>query len=206
MTVRTLVLVGNGLDTRRLAAALEPFDIALGIIEQGLRDDAPCDGLRAAHLLSHSGPFDGVLLAPAFVDGPDDPSVDDLLDVLTCCFGCIKAAIASFEARAVAGRVIALLPGGATMGEPGEVINSALAGAMLSLFRTVALEMRSTPVTVNTLVYATRAAEGPPGGEVLGDPEALASMIASLLGSGAGGINGQEIYALAGADVGRLHP
>ncbi|KAA0571519.1 SDR family oxidoreductase [Azospirillum sp. Sh1] len=206
MTARTLVLVGNGLDTRGLAAALKPFDIALGTIERGLRHDAPCDEPRAAHLLSRSGPFDGVLLAPAFVDGPDGPTVDDLLDVLTSCFSVIKAAIASFEERAVAGRVIALLPGGATMGEPGEAINSALAGAMLSLFRTVALEMRSTPVTVNTLVYATRAADGPTGGGVLGDPEALACMIASLLGSGARGINGQEIYALAGADVGRLHP
>ncbi|MBK4720909.1 hypothetical protein JJL56_18770 [Azospirillum sp. YIM DDC1] len=206
MTARTLVLVGNGLDTRSLAAALEPFDIALGVIERELRHDAPCDELRAAHLLSRFGPFDGLLLAPAFVDGPDDPTVDDLLDVLTSCFSCVKAAVASFEERAVVGRVIALLPGGATMGEPGEAINSALAGAMLSLFRTVALEMRTTPVTVNTLVYAMHTADEPAGGELLGDPEALASMIASLLGSGARGINGQEIYALAGADVGRLHP
>jgi hypothetical protein len=206
MTGRALVLVGNGLDTRDLAAALEPFGIALATIARGLRDSAPCDETRAVHPLSRSGPFDGVLLAPAFVDGPDGPTLDDLLDVLTSCFSCIKAAIASFEERAVAGRVIALLPGDATMGDPGDAINSALAGAMLSLFRTVALEMRSTPITVNTLVYAARAVDEPNAGGTVGDPEALASVIATLLGSGTRGINGQEIYALAGADVGRLHP
>jgi hypothetical protein len=194
MSTCRLVLIERGLDARSLAEAFSRFDITLSVFEQGFRHGGAFDDVHAVEMLTRHGPYDGLLLAPAIADGAADAPLDDVVDVLTSSFIYLKAALASFEDRAVAGRVIALLPGDATMGDPGDVVNSAIAGAMLSLFRTVALELRRTSITANTLMYSADETAG------------LATLINSLLDPDAHSINGQEIYACGGADVGRLHP
>jgi len=98
------------------------------------------------------------------------------------------------------GHVLALLPAAAAMSDALDTPTSALTGGMLSLSRTLALELRKLDITVNTLLY-----EGG-GGDEIAYMADVAALLATLAAQADGAITGQEIYACNGNDVGRLHP
>lgn len=202
-----VLFLANGLDASELAEALEAHLITLCPVELALPKGAPVDEEQVASLLDAHAGFDGLIFAPAFAaNGTLNASLDDLQDLLATGFAYVKAAMASFEARNLSGRLISLLPGTAAMGDPARLLDSTLAGAMLSLFRTLALELRKTPITANTLMYAQTPSPTNPEKMILADIQSLAALISMLLGKDTHGVNGQEIYAQGAADVGRLHP
>lgn len=202
-----VLLLADGLDTSDLAEALEAHLITLCPVELALPKGAPVNEEQVASLLDAHSDFDGLIFAPAFAaSGTLTASLDDMLDLLATSFVYVKAALASFETRNVSGRLISLLPGDAAMGDPAQLLDSTLAGAMLSLFRTLALELRKTPITANTLMYAAAPSELSPEKMMLADTQSLAALISMFLGKETRGVNGQEIYAQGAADVGRLHP
>ncbi|HFJ0421403.1 hypothetical protein [Pseudomonas aeruginosa] len=204
--MKKVLLLSNGLDTDELAIALNARRIELCQIEPNLRVGAVVDEAIAADLFANHSGFVGLIFAPAFpMDSDGQTSLDEMSDLLVTNFTYLKAALTSFEERNIPGRLISLLPGDAAMGDPAQFVNSTLAGAMLSLFRTVALELRKKPITANTLMYST-ASEAASSSAVLADPAAIAALIEALLASSTGCVNGQEIYAQGAADVGRLHP
>jgi hypothetical protein len=85
------------------------------------------------------------------------------------------------------------------MGDPLNSGSSGLAGGMLSLFRTLALELKKVNMTANSVLYECA------DGRLVGSTD-LASVIATLIGQHDGAITGQEIFAFAGQDAGRLRP
>jgi NAD(P)-dependent dehydrogenase (short-subunit alcohol dehydrogenase family) len=89
-----------------------------------------------------------------------------------------------------------VLPHAPLMGASGSVAASAVAGGLLSMARTLAIELARDAVTVNTV--AVDATSPPVPG--------LSAQLRTLLGSGGETITGQEIYLTAGSDLGRLRP
>jgi NAD(P)-dependent dehydrogenase (short-subunit alcohol dehydrogenase family) len=75
---------------------------------------------------------------------------------------------------------------------------SAVTNGVLSMARTLAIELARDSVTVNVLAIDTVV-----GTELRG---ALAAQLSALLGPGGQHITGQEIYLTAGSDLGRLRP
>jgi NAD(P)-dependent dehydrogenase (short-subunit alcohol dehydrogenase family) len=94
------------------------------------------------------------------------------------------------------GRLVFLLPHAPLMGAPGSAAASAVANGVLSMARTLAIELARDRIGVNVLAVD---AEQPDG-------DALAVQLRALLGSGGQGITGQEIYLTAGSELGRLRP
>jgi NAD(P)-dependent dehydrogenase (short-subunit alcohol dehydrogenase family) len=111
--------------------------------------------------------------------------------------------IQHYVRRAIAqrsgGHVVALLPAGAAMGDALDTPASALSGGMLSLFRTLALELRKLDMTVNTILYEV-------GDDGIAYTAEVAALLATFAAQANGAITGQEIYACNGNDAGRLHP
>ena len=145
-----------------------------------------------------------VILMP--VSGARNNAIDpeNIGDVLSGTFDTIKQIADCFEQSGRAARFILMLPGALAMGARGNINGAAITGALLSLARTLALELKKVGGTVNTIFY-----------EEVGDarhglsmawPEDLAEAVASLSVRNSGGINGQELFVLSAADVGRLHP
>jgi len=156
--------------------------------------------------MSQQSPFDCLLLAPANASpSQSSATLGEVSDALTVNFAMTKAAINHFEKTSTAGRLVSLVPGDAAMGDPTSLIHSAIAGGMLSLFRTVALELRKTSMTANTIMYAP-SKDPVSAKEEMIDAHGITVLINALLSVDSHGINGQEIYSLGGADVGRLHP
>jgi NAD(P)-dependent dehydrogenase (short-subunit alcohol dehydrogenase family) len=94
------------------------------------------------------------------------------------------------------GRLVFVLPHAPLMGASGSAAASAVAGGLLSMARTLAIELARDAITVNTL--AVDAASPP--------VSALSAQLGTLLGPGGETITGQEIYLTAGHDLGRLRP
>jgi NAD(P)-dependent dehydrogenase (short-subunit alcohol dehydrogenase family) len=94
------------------------------------------------------------------------------------------------------GRLVVVLPHTPLMAAPGLAAASAVTNGVLSMARTLAIELGRDAITVN--VVALDAA----------DPAvpALAGGLAGLLGPGGEAVTGQEIYLTAGTDLGRLRP
>lgn len=188
-----LLLAMNG---RR--ARIYPLD-SLATRVARIEDPAELDTL-VDEISSVLPEFNALILMPSVQSGAGlHDAAEEAGAVLTACFALMKAALARFEATATPGRLISVLPVDAAMGDPGDPANSAAAGGMLSLFRTVSMELKRLPVTANTIVVP--ALED--GGQAV---EGGAAMIRALCASDAQQVNGQEIYAAGAADVGRLHP
>lgn len=94
------------------------------------------------------------------------------------------------------GRLVFVLPHAPLMGASGSAAASAVAGGLLSMARTLAIELARDTVTVNTVAVDASNAGG----------SALSAQLAALLGPGGETITGQEIYLTAGSDLGRLRP
>jgi NAD(P)-dependent dehydrogenase (short-subunit alcohol dehydrogenase family) len=96
------------------------------------------------------------------------------------------------------GRLVFVLPSGPLMAASGSAGAAAVTHGVLSMGRTLAIELARDSVTVNVLAVHT-AAE-------VDWPTALAGQLSTLLGPGGQYITGQEIYLTAGSDLGRLRP
>jgi hypothetical protein len=92
------------------------------------------------------------------------------------------------------GRLVFVLPHDAVLGKPHAVAAGAVTGGILSLARTLAIELARVGVTVNTLLVAD------------GAETAVARQVATLVAADAADITGQEIYVTAGRGLGRLRP
>ncbi|WP_180900583.1 hypothetical protein [Martelella soudanensis] len=141
-----------------------------------------------------------VVLVPAL--SPLDSTLLALESRLAELFSITKSTAAVFEDSGNAPRFVVLLRGAAAMGQKDDLLNSALAGAMLSLGRTLSLELKKVGGSWNTIMYSSDL-----GVDNESDSIApVAALISVLAGSSGSAINGQEIFAMQGADVGRLHP
>ncbi|MCE0764233.1 hypothetical protein LWC35_15125 [Pseudonocardia kujensis] len=89
-------------------------------------------------------------------------------------------------------RLVFVLPATPLMGAAGQAGASAVANGVLSMARTLAIELARDEVTVNVLAVS--------------DPAGLGPQLGALLGEGGEGVTGQEIYLTGGADLGRLRP
>jgi hypothetical protein len=85
------------------------------------------------------------------------------------------------------------VPAADAMGDPDDAAGSALAGGLLSLGRTWAIELRKTGVPVNCVM-------------VDADLAACAPLLATLAQQPDCAMTGQEIFVAHGSDVGRLRP
>jgi NAD(P)-dependent dehydrogenase (short-subunit alcohol dehydrogenase family) len=123
----------------------------------------------------------------------DTEVAEPLADVLLA----VQQALPALRA-AGAGRLVFVLPVGPVMGEPSAGAAAAVAGGVLSMARTLAIELGRDGVTVNVVVV------DPLRLDELGP--ALAGEFAALLGNGGAGLTGQEIYVTGGVELGRLRP
>jgi NAD(P)-dependent dehydrogenase (short-subunit alcohol dehydrogenase family) len=94
------------------------------------------------------------------------------------------------------GRLVFVLPYAPLMATPGGAAASAVTNGVLSLARTLAIELARDSVTVNVLAVDAVAPAVP----------ALRAQLAALLGEGGGAVTGQEVYLTGGTDLGRLRP
>jgi NAD(P)-dependent dehydrogenase (short-subunit alcohol dehydrogenase family) len=93
------------------------------------------------------------------------------------------------------GRVVVLAPATAALGDPLRPLDCAVAGALISFVRSVAIELQRHGGAANAVFYET-------------DPKepAVSELISAVTAEHAAAVTGQEIYATNGTDLGRLHP
>jgi len=89
-------------------------------------------------------------------------------------------------------RIVFVLPAAPLMGGRDSMGASAVTNGVLSMARTLSIELARDGVTVNVLALGSDA-----------DP---AAQLAALLGPGGEQSTGQEIYLTGGSDLGRLRP
>jgi len=100
------------------------------------------------------------------------------------------------------GRLVFVLPAAPLMGASGHAGASAVTNGVLSMARTLAIELARDSMTVNVLAVNTSMepdVEGAAAGTLTGQ-------LTTLLGPGGEHVTGQEIYLTAGSDLGRLRP
>lgn len=113
---------------------------------------------------------------------------DGVADALSVVFAGCQRIVTDGTPRSIT----LLIPAACAMGDPGDGAGSALAGGLLSLARTWAIELRKTGVPVNCLMVDGLAA--------------CADLLVTLAGQPGCAITGQEIFVAGGSDVGRLRP
>ena len=150
-----------------------------------------------AALSTVESPVPAACLAP---DLPGDRDLEALSDeLLDAEIGDVLARVLAEVQRVLpglsgAGRLVFLLPAEAALGRPHAVAAGAVAGGVLSMARTLAIELDRDGITVNTLLYAE------------GAENAVAHQVSALLAAEGADITGQEIYVTAGSGLGRLRP
>lgn len=105
----------------------------------------------------------------------------------------------ALERSNVHGHLIILSPADCAMGDPNDLAGSILAGALISLKRTLALEFLKHGFTANCIFVGYR------NKDIL-DLETLARTIRLLAEQPGATITGQEIFLAAGLESGRLKP
>ena len=145
------------------------FDYGLGV--------RAADYLQAAAAVE-AGDADPLVLVPTLETGNPAEAWERVAEELTRNFELIQRFVRLAIARKSGGHVVVLLPAKAAMGDPSDSAAAALAGGMLSLVRTLALEFRKLGMTANMVLFE----------------------------SASGGTVGQAIYATGASDAGRLHP
>lgn len=93
-------------------------------------------------------------------------------------------------------RIVFVLPHAPLMAVAGGAAASAVANGVLSMARTLAIELARDRVTVNMVALDPAAPSA----------VALADQLTVLTGDGGDAVTGQEIYLTAGTDLGRLRP
>ncbi len=99
------------------------------------------------------------------------------------------------EAGQDSGSITIVLPAAATLGEAGYSVTSAFCGGVLSLARTLAIELRRQHIRVNTLMVDQH---------LPGVVASVATQVTALMSMP--GVTGQEIYLADGLDCGRIRP
>jgi NAD(P)-dependent dehydrogenase (short-subunit alcohol dehydrogenase family) len=94
------------------------------------------------------------------------------------------------------GRLVFVLPHGPLMAAPGSAAASAVTNGVLSMARTLAIELARDATTVNVVAVDAANPSVP----------ALSGLLSGLLGPGGEAVTGQEVYLTAGTDLGRLRP
>ncbi|MEU0514644.1 SDR family oxidoreductase [Amycolatopsis sp. NPDC006125] len=150
-----------------------------------------------AALSTLESPVPAACLAP---DLPGDRDLEALSDeLLDAEIGDVLAGVLAelqrqLPALSGTGRLVFLLPAEAALGRPHATAAGAVAGGVLSMARTLAIELARDGITVNTVLYAE------------GAETAVAHQVSALLAADGGDITGQEIYVTAGSGLGRLRP
>lgn len=159
--------------------------------------------VRSASYAEAGGALDAhpraIIIAPALSARAPAPSWSEVAEELTRNFEFIQRFVRQCIAGKRGGHVVALLPALAAMGDPSDSGTSALCGGMLSLVRTLALELRKVEMTANAVFFQRE------GGNA-GHARELAALLQTLVAQAGHAITGQAIYACGGADAGRLHP
>jgi len=193
----------NGSPVRTAPAAVAvfgdgPLSKAVGIAVAGVRCTAP-----AACVVATVPP-------PAPLQELSDIHLsNDVAAALAAVLAWVQQALDTMSEGG--GRLVFLLPYAPLLGAPGCVAPSAVTNGVLSMARTLAIELARDQISVNVLAIDDNRLldEGlHERGDVGRDGVAgvLATQLAALLGPDGGEITGQEIYLTAGSDLGRLHP
>jgi len=115
-------------------------------------------------------------------------------------FRAAQAFMASATSRATpAGHLVILIPADHAMGDPEDLAGSILAGTLISLVRTFALEFRKPGLTANCVFFDVS------NGDIDG-LDTIAELVSMLTSQTQPLINGQEIFASGGRDSGRRRP
>ena len=187
--------------TTRFLIAGETATIRDAVSEVLATRGLPVDAASYAHaamLLDGEGRASLVVI-PTFRHDDHSDAWSRIAAELTRNFELIQQYVCRAIEQRSGGHVVALLPAGAAMGDASDTPASALSGGMLSLFRTLALELRKLDMTVNTILYEV-------GGDGIAYTAEVAALLTTLTAQANGAITGQEIYACNGNDAGRLHP
>ncbi|GAA4936943.1 hypothetical protein EV188_11454 [Actinomycetospora succinea] len=131
---------------------------------------------------------------PAPLTDLDDGRLDrEVGDALAATLAHVQQAAATF---AGGGRLVVVLPHAPLLGTTRGAAASAVTNGVLSMARTLALELARDRVTVNVLAVDADAPS----------VRALAAELEALLGDAGADVTGQEISLTAGAGLGRLRP
>lgn len=185
-----LFYVGESAVGGHLLAAFETCGVALVSANQHHAVSGSSTSVNEVH---------GLLVAPALPVAAAHDVWQAVAEALTDAFEEIQRYVRANTSSKRSGHIVALLPAEAGMGDPRDSGASALAGGMLSMFRTLALELKKLGMTANVVLYEHV------DGRIAG-AEDVASAISMLIKQRSGAITGQEIFAFAGQDAGRLRP
>ncbi len=101
-------------------------------------------------------------------------------------------ALARLIMKARRGRILYVVSGAGLNGATDNEALSVISGGVAGMARTVARELASRNVTVNTVAYGPASGDGTPLARAI-DPEAVASACAYLLSDAAGSVTGQVL-------------
>ncbi|MFC5142954.1 hypothetical protein ACFPK1_32360 [Actinomycetospora rhizophila] len=173
-------------DRRDLVAAVRGDGALVPAVREALAAVTP--GLAPACCIVPRVP------APAPLADLDDERLDrDVGDVLVAVLAEVQRAAGAFSGG---GRLVVVLPHAPLLGIPGGVAASAVTNGVLSMARTLAIELARDGVTVNVLAVDAAAPS----------IRALTAGLEALLGDAGADVTGQEVYLTAGTDLGRLRP
>jgi NAD(P)-dependent dehydrogenase (short-subunit alcohol dehydrogenase family) len=131
---------------------------------------------------------------PAPLADLDDERLDrEVGDALVAVLQEVQHGVAAFGGP---GRLVVVLPHAPLLGVTDGAGASAVTNGVLSMARTLAVELARDDVTVNVLALDA----------VAPSVRALTAGLEALLGDAGADVTGQEIYLTAGTDLGRLRP
>lgn len=123
---------------------------------------------------------------------PGSPEIDSLCDA----FDAIQRSWDDIVAAGTAGRIVVIAPASAALGEPTtHWVDAAVTGGLISLVRSLAIELSKYGGTANTLLIDPAASSSATG-----------LILAALTAPDASDITGQELYTAGPLSTGRLHP
>jgi len=143
--------------------------------------------------------YDALLVVPALAANDKSDIAACVADELTRNFELIQRFVRQAIAQSKAGHVTALLPGAAAMGDPADTGASALGGGMISLVRTLALELKRLRMTANAVLFEWAV-------DNIANSAEVAALVETLVLQPGCAISGQTIFACSATDAGRLHP
>lgn len=130
---------------------------------------------------------------PGAGDELDDVSTS-VINSLCAAFEVVQTAWADIVAAGTSGRLIVVAPASAALGDSEQIPASAVTGGLISMVRSLAIELAKSGGTANTIL------EDP------GDEATTDGLITHLASPHATGITGQELYTAGILSTGRLHP
>lgn len=122
----------------------------------------------------------------------DEVLATGVSDALEEVLASVREALATLRG----GRLVFVLPGAPLMAAAGSSAASAVTNGVLSMARTLSIELARDSVTVNVIALDAEAPSA----------AALTAQLSVLLSPGGEDITGQEIYLTAGTDLGRMRP